>query len=434
MSKVQHGRSVGLDFGTTNTVAATAGVAGGKGPALLTLSGPDGPDEVFRSALCFWQDDTVRGGLGIEAGPAAIAEYREDPGSSRFLQSFKSVAASRSFESAAVFSKRFRFDELGRIFLGKLAEHAAGGLDRLERVVVGRPVHYAGSRPDADLARERYDAMFGGFAQEIHYVYEPLAAAFSYASRLNQPATLLVADFGGGTSDFSVVRVEEPGAERRCVPLGPAGVGLAGDRFDQRIVDRLVLPTLGKGGRYRSFDKVLEISPAYFFDFADWSKLALMRNPRTLAELERLRQSALDPDAIGRMIAMIENELGFPLYDAIGGLKRRLSDQEEANFAFSGPGFDIEAKVTRADFESWIAEDIARMAGAVDQALASAGLNEGDIDRVFLTGGTSLVPAVRAIFTSRFGADKIVAGGELTSISHGLALVAQEDDLAPWVA
>jgi len=432
MSKVQQGRSIGLDFGTTNTVAATLCEDGE--PRLLTFTGPNGEDEVFRSALCFWQDETVRGGLGLEAGPAAIEEYREDPKSSRFLQSFKSVAASRSFETAAVFSKRFRFEELGRLFLGKLAAHGGGALDRLERVIVGRPVHYAGSRPDADLARERYDAMFDGFASEVRYVYEPLAAAFSYASRLDEPATVLVADFGGGTSDFSVVRVEEPGAARRCIPLGHAGVGLAGDRFDQRIVDRLVLPTLGKGGSYRSFDKVLEISPAYFFDFADWSKLALMRNPRTLGELERLRQSALDPDAIGRMIAMIENELGFPLYDAVGGLKRRLSDQEEADFTFSGPGFDIEAKVTRADFEDWIADDIARMASAVDQALASAALSAGDINRVFLTGGTSLVPAVRSVFTSRFGTDKIVSGGELTSIAHGLALVAREEDVTPWLA
>jgi len=434
MTRVQSGRSVGLDFGTTNTVAATVGSGDNGVPRLLAFDAPDGPGEVFRSALCFWQDEGVRGGLGLEAGPAAIEEYREDPGSSRFLQSFKSVAASRSFESASVFSKRFRFEELGRMFLGKLAAHGGGALDRLDRVVVGRPVHYAGARPDPALARERYDAMFSDFAGEVHYVYEPLAAAFSYASRLSEPATLLVADFGGGTSDFSVVRVEEPGAAQRCVPLGHAGVGLAGDRFDQRIVDRLVLPTLGKGGRYRSFDKVLEISPAYFFDFADWSKLALMRNPRTMGELERLRQSALDPAAIGRMIAMIENELGFPLYDAVGQLKRQLSHDERADFVFSGPGFEIEAEVTRAQFEEWIAEDVARMAGAVDEALAEAGLSETDIDRVFLTGGTSLVPAVRSIFTTRFGTAKIMSGGELTSIAHGLALVAQEDDLAPWVA
>jgi hypothetical chaperone protein len=199
-------------------------------------------------------------------------------------------------------------------------------------------------------------------------------------------------------------------------------------------MDRLVLPMLGKGGRYRSFDKELEIPPGYFADFSDWSKLALMRNRRTLDELERLRRSALEPEAIGRMIAMIDNELGFPLYDAVTRLKRALSDHDRASFSFSGAGVKIEAVVTRAEFENWIANDVARMAQAVDDALTDAGVDQADIDRVFLTGGTSLVPAVRRVFTSRFGNERIMSGGELTSIAHGLALVAQEDDPSAWRA
>ena len=423
-------RVAGLDFGTTNSVAALAG--GDGAPALVEFTAPAGRDAVFRSALCFWHDEGVRGGLAVEAGSAAIAEYLEYPQDSRFLQSFKSVAASATFETASVFEKRYRFEELGKLFLGKLAAHGGGSLDRLDRVVVGRPVEYAGARPDAALARKRYDAMFEGFAREVHYVYEPLGAAFSYASRLTEPATLLVADFGGGTSDFSIVRVAEQGAARRCTPLGHAGIGIAGDRFDYRIVDQLVLPMLGKGGDYRSFDKLLEIPRSYFADFADWSKLALMRNRRTLADLERLQRSAVDPDAIGRMIAVIENELGFPLYDAVGSLKRALSEGERAHFHFAGAGLAIEAEVTRAEFEGWIAEDVARIAAAVDRALANAGVHEGEVDRVFLTGGTSLVPAVRAIVAARFGEEAIMSGGELTSIAHGLALIAAGEDVSAW--
>jgi len=433
MSFFNPGSFAGLDFGTTNSVAALAGGSGGE-PRLVALEGPGGPVDVFRSALCFWRDDDVRGGLSVEAGPAAIHEYLEYPSDSRFLQSFKSVVANPTFERASVFNRPFRFEELGRLFLDKLASHAGGMLDGLDRLVVGRPVQYAGAVPDPALARQRYDAIFAGFAREIHYVYEPLAAAFSYASRLTEPAMLLVADFGGGTSDFSVVRVEEPGAPQRCVPLGHAGVGIAGDRLDQRIVDRLVLPMLGKGGAYRSFDKVLAIPPGYFADFSDWAKLALMRNGRTLDELERLRRSALEPDAIGRMIALIQNELGFPLYDAVTGLKRALTVEDRAAFRFTGAGLAIEADVTRAEFESWIEPDVRRMAQAVDSALADAGVVAADIDRVFLTGGTSLVPAVRRVFTSLFREERIMSGGELTSIAHGLALIAQEDDLSAWRA
>jgi hypothetical chaperone protein len=423
--------ALGLDFGTTNSVAALSD--GGSGAAeLVPFTGEHATGEVFRSALCYWQDDAVRGGIAHEAGPWAIAEYLEWPQDSRFIQSFKSVAAMQTFEHATVFDKRYRFEELGAMFLARLRAHA-DGLDALpDRIVIGRPVTYAGARPDEKLARQRYDAMFAAFGKQLHYVYEPLGAAFSYASRLTEPATILVADFGGGTSDFSIVRVAEPGAERRCEPLGSAGIGIAGDRFDYRIVDRLILPLLGKGSSYKSFDKVLEIPRSWFSDFADWSRLALMRNRKTMEELRRLQKTALDPEAIGRMIALIDNELGFPLYDAVGRLKRTLSGAEHAEFAFSGAGLEIAADVTRADFEAWIAEDLAKIEATVDAAMARAGVGPGDIDRVFLTGGSSLIPAIRAIFDRRFGAERIATGGELTSIAHGLALIGQEANIAEW--
>ncbi len=235
------------------------------------------------------------------------------------------------------------------------------------------------------------------------------------------------------TSDFSVVQVAEPGASRRCIPLGHAGIGIAGDRFDQRIVDRLVLPLLGKGGTYRSFDKVLEIPGGYFADFSDWSRLALMRNRRTLESLAKLQKTATDPAAIARMIAVVDNELGYPLYDAVGKLKRSLSSDDGAHFHFDQSGLTVEADVARADFESWIAPDLARIAETVDAALTKAKLTAEDIDHVFLTGGSSLIPAVRAIFESRFAEHKIDSGNELTSIAHGLALIGQEPDLSEWI-
>ena len=192
--------AIGLDFGTTNSVVARVGADGQ--PHLIDFAAPGETSGVFRSALCFYEDDSGRG-LACEAGPWAIAEYLEFPQGSRFLQSFKSVAASATFEHASIFDKRMRFEELGRLFLAKLASHTGGALAHPpQRVVVGRPVHYAGGRPDEALARQRYDAMFAGFGAEIHYVYEPLGAAFSYAAQVEDAATILVADFGGGTSDF----------------------------------------------------------------------------------------------------------------------------------------------------------------------------------------------------------------------------------------
>jgi hypothetical chaperone protein len=432
-SAPQPARSVGIDFGTTNSVIAQA--SGDGDATLVEFDAPDGKSSVFRSALCFWQEDGSRGALSHEAGPWAIAEFLEYPQGSRFLQSFKSVAANSVFEHATIFEKRLKFEELGRIFLEHLHAHCGEQLKTLpDRILVGRPVRYVGARPDPKLARTRYDAMFSLLGREVHYVYEPLGAAFSFASRLTEPANLLVADFGGGTSDFSIVRVEAPGTARRCIPLGSAGIGIAGDRFDYRIMDHLVLPMLGKGGTYRSFDKVLEIPAGHFTDFGDWSRLALMRNRRTLEELAKLQRSATDPGAIARMIAVVENELGYPLYEAVGRLKRSLSSDDRAEFRFESDALTVEAQVSRGDFENWIAPDLARIAETVDAALAKSGLGPDQIDHVFLTGGSSLIPALRRQFEARFGAHKIDSGQELTSIAHGLALIGQEANFSEWTA
>jgi hypothetical chaperone protein len=205
---------MGIDFGTTNSVVALAQDA--SHAQLVPLAAPEGTQSVFRSALCFWQDERS---LAHEAGPWAIAEFLDFPQGSRFLQSFKSVVASPSFEHANLFEKRLPFEELGQIFLRHLLARGGAALKSLpEKVIVGRPVRYVGNRPDEALARKRYDAMFGMLGREVHYVYEPLGAAYSFASRLSKAATLLVADFGGGTSDFSIVRVEAPGAAKRCTP------------------------------------------------------------------------------------------------------------------------------------------------------------------------------------------------------------------------
>ncbi|WP_093065556.1 Hsp70 family protein [Sphingomonas sp. OV641] len=423
--------ALGVDFGTTNTVVAQADGAGDS--RLVDFAGEAFHGPVFRSALCFWEDDSGWNGVAHEAGPWAIEEYLGSPLDSRFVQSFKTVAASATFERALIFGKPFRFEDLGQRFLRRLVGHAGGRLDaRPSRIVIGRPVQYAGARPDEALARQRYDAMFHGFGTSIHYVYEPLGAAYSYAAQLTEPATILVADFGGGTTDFSIVRVAEPGTARRCVPLSSAGIGIAGDRFDQRLMDRLVLPLIGKGTTYRSFGKLLDIPGGYFADFADWSRLALMRNRRTLEELRRLQRDASDRKAVGRMIALIENEQGFPLYDAVGRVKRELSQAEEAFFRFEGGGVSIAAPVTRADFEQWIAADLRRIEETMETALVRAGMEPRAIDRVFLTGGSSLIPAIRAIFERRFGGERIASGNELTSIAHGLALIGEQADVAEW--
>ncbi len=422
--------TVGIDFGTTNTVVA---LNDGRGQASL-VSFPHREDAIvaFRSALSF--QEPRPGERVVEAGPFAIEAYVEDPAETRFIQSFKSYAASPLFTETRVLNKRFTFEDLLSAFMFKLRDHAGGALDDLPpQVVVGRPVAFAGLQPDETLAVTRYQAAFErlGFT-DISYAYEPVAAAFFFARSLAQDATVLVADFGGGTSDFSLVRFERRDGVLKSTPLSNAGVGLAGDAFDYRIIDNLVSPALGKGTSYKSFDKILPVPNRYYAAFARWEQLALLRGSKTLAEIRRLIREALDPDRIEKLVELLEENYGYRLYQSVSALKEALSAQDTATFLFEAGSIRIEREVKRETFERWIAPELAAMSGAVDQALERAGLTGAQVDKVFLTGGTSFVPAVRRIFSERFGEAKLEAGGELVSIATGLALMGSEPELAIW--
>jgi hypothetical chaperone protein len=423
--------SLGIDFGTTNTVLA---LAGADGPArLVHLAAPAGDLSAFRSALGFQAPPERPGARTITAGPWAIEAYAEDPGETRFIQSFKTFAASQSFSETQILGKRYKFEDLLSAFLLKLREHAGGNLPDLTRIVVGRPVVFAGASASETLALERYETAFRrlGFT-DIRYAYEPVGAAFFFARGLQEDATVLVGDFGGGTSDFSIIRFNRQGGVINAQPLGRSGVGVAGDAFDYRIIDNLVSPSLGKGSSYESYGKTLPIPSRYYAAFARWDQLALMRAGRDMREIRALERSAVEPEKIGRLIEVLDENLGYQLYRAISELKIALSSQEAADFRFEAGSIAIGREVGRAEFEGWIAPELALIETAVDTALADAGLTVEGIDRVFLTGGSSLTPAVRRIFHRRFPSERIETGAELESIASGLSLIGREQNLERW--
>jgi hypothetical chaperone protein len=423
--------SLGIDFGTTNTVLA---LAGAEGPAqLVRLAAPSGELTAFRSALGFQAPPERPNERTISAGPWAIEAYAEDPADVRFIQSFKTFAASQSFSETQVLGRRYRFEDLLSAFLLKVREHAGGQVPDLKRIVVGRPVVFAGASASETLAIERYETAFRrlGF-EEIRYAYEPVGAAFFFARELAGDATVLVGDFGGGTSDFSIIRFERHAGEIRAQPLGRSGVGVAGDAFDYRIIDNLVSPALGKGSSYQSFGKTLPVPNRYYAAFARWDQLALMRASRDMREIRALEREAVEPEKIGRLIEILDENLGYQLYRAISELKIALSSQEAAEFRFEAGSIAIGREVARAEFESWIAPELGLIEQAVDAALADAGLQASGIDRVFLTGGSSLTPAVRGVFHRRFPAERIETGAELESIASGLALIGREKSVERW--
>ena len=431
MSSPSPAASIGIDFGTSNTVVA--------------LATPDGHVEtlrfdhaetilgVYASALCFWQE---RAGANakIEGGPWAIARFLEGASALRFIQSFKTFAASSSFQSTTIFRQKYQFEDMLATFLNTLKRHAGARLDfGAARVTIGRPVQFSGTHPNDALAMQRYRDAFGQLgAGHARYVYEPVGAAFSFARQLDHDAIVLVADFGGGTSDFSLMRFSRPNGELRADPLGHAGLGLAGDTFDARIVDRVIAPRFGKGGSYRSFGKVLPLPVHYYATLARWNELALMKGSADFRELRELARSALDPSPLEDFITFVEEDLGYPLYRAVSAAKVALSSQEQVEFHFADEGLDIRATITRTDFEHWIAADLVRIAASVDQVLAQAGLAPEAVEKVFLTGGTSFVPAVQRLFVERFGAEKLTSADQFESIAQGLALIGLTQDADQW--
>jgi len=422
---------LGVDFGTTNTVLALER----DGEAHLAPFSHEGtPFNAFRSALSFHAPDHDPTARQIDAGPWAIDAYVEEPLETRFIQSFKSYAASALFTDTEILRRRFSFEDLLSAFLLKVKEHGGEALANLpKRVIVGRPVTFVGSRPDTALALTRYETAFRrlGF-EDIRYVPEPVAAAFFFARRLEGDATVLVADFGGGTSDFSLVRFTHENGHIRSRALANAGVGVAGDAFDYRLIDHLVSPRLGKGSSYKAFDNILPIPNRYFTAFARWEQLALLRASKDMKDIRKLVRTATEPDKIERLVELLDDNHGYRLYQSVSRLKEGLSGAEEAEFSFRGGDVVIEGPVKRASFESWISPELKAIEGAVDEALKRANITEAGVDRVFLTGGSSFVPAVREIFERRFGTAKMESGAELVSIATGLALMGAEPDLDDW--
>ena len=427
-------RALGFDFGTTNTVLA---MADGSATQSVAFHSAAGTADSMRTALSFMKDPGLGAtALKVEAGHAAIRQFIDNPGDCRFLQSIKTFAASALFQGTLIFAKRHSFEDLMEIFVRRLRAYAGEGWpENVSRIVTGRPVHFAGANPNPALATERYNAALARFGfPEIHYVYEPVAAAFYFAQHLKKDATVLVADFGGGTTDYSLIRFETHGGKLTATPIGHSGVGIAGDHFDFRMIDNVVSPAIGKGSFFKSFDKLLEVPTSYYANFGRWNQLSIFKTSREYADLKTLVRSSLEPEKLETFIELVEHDEGYPLYQAVSATKMALSSEEEAEFNFPPLGKAGRKHVRRADFESWIADDLARIEGALDDVLTTTNTSPDAIDKVFLTGGTSFVPAVRRIFTERFGQERIETGGELLSIAHGLALIGERDDIAQWTA
>jgi hypothetical chaperone protein len=399
---------VGIDFGTTNSAIAIADDLGEV--QLVPLAGAPH----WRTVLYF------EPGGGLTAGAPAIARYLETEGEGRLIQSIKSHLASAAFSRTAIFGRRWQIDDMIAAYLRQV--RAAAPVDLGRRAVVGRPVRYWGAESPDDDARavaRMQDALAKAGFDDVVFEYEPVGAAARYAARLDREEQIVVADFGGGTTDFTVIRVPSG------TVLATGGIGVSGDAFDARVIDAIVAPALGRGTRYRDEMGGEAPVPAWLYShLRRWHYLSFLRDEATLRLLDRVVHGALEPARLGRLVRVVEDDLGLVLHRAVEGAKVRLSASDADRVALDA--IDLDLPILRTGFEDWIGADLAAIDQVLDGVLARAGLAERDIDRVFATGGTSLVPAVRARLAARFGGAKLVGGDELTSVAWGLAARARQ--------
>jgi hypothetical chaperone protein len=416
--------AVGLDFGTTNSAVA---VAREDGSAVLATF-PDGParTSTFRSILYF-NPETVQPGRRPDgvAGPEAIRNYLAASGRGRLIQSMKSHLASRLFTDTNLFGFSYALEDLIAIILRGLKAGAEAQFGRLDaHTVVGRPAHYSGAAREADdefaLSRLRAALQQAGF-ENVTFEFEPVAAAYQYEQQLDHDELVLIGDFGGGTSDFSLIHlgpVARRRGHRRDDILGVDGLGIAGDAFDSTIVRHAVAPSLGLGSTYRTaFDQVLAVPQWLYESLERWEHLSFLKET-----LRRLRFGAAAPEKIDALIHLVNDDLGYYLYRAVEHTKFELSEHQAATFRFKDPPVAIDRAVQRPEFETWLRPKLAALAACIDRLLTRCHVQPRDVDSVFLTGGSSFVPAVRHLFEAKFGTARLRGGDELTTVARGLAL------------
>lgn len=416
--------SVGVDFGTSNTVIAI--VDAERRSSVLQVSSRVGSAAFLPSILCFRPNElNPRDRAYSSAGTDAIADYIGRTGPARLIQSMKSFLGSKSFVDTRIFSHAYTLDELIGTLLRHLYESSAAQTFITDApLVIGRPIEFAGHAPDDALAQERLLTAFEHAGPRPSRVgLEPEAAAYAFAKRATGKHLVLVADLGGGTSDFSLVEIDADKTPPSIVPLAQTGIGIAGDRFDYGIVYNAVCPALGMGSEFRPETKLLPIPLWLYANFSSWHQLSMMNNRQTLRQIADILHTAVNRDAFEGLVHVIRNEGGFSLFQAISRVKQALSAADSARLSFQAGPVCIDRTISRGEFEQWIAEDLDKIARTADRAMTIANVKPADITRVFMTGGSALVPAVRRLFAQKFAEEKLVGGDEFSSVAQGLALM-----------
>jgi hypothetical chaperone protein len=408
----------GLDFGTSNSAI---GVMRDGEAALAPL---EADSTLMPSAVFF--DYETRG--RVQFGNEAIAAYVGQT-EGRLMRALKSILGSPLIDEETVLGgRKVPLRQVVEIFVGHLKQQAETFAGReITAVVHGRPVRFV---DDDDRADARAQEVLEGIARrvgfrDVAFVYEPIAAAHHYEQTVQAEELVLIADIGGGTSDFSIVRVGPQNrgrADRSQDVLATSGVRVGGTDFDAALNLASVMPLLGLGTQL--VEKDLPMPNALYHELATWATINFaytFRNEREVAELASL---AAEPEKVERLLKVLRQRLGHRLAFAVEEAKIALSISEQAAVPLAFVEAGLAATATRAEFDQAIAARVERLHRSASDCIAAAGLKPAAIETIFLTGGSSRVPAVRAAVGQAAPSARLAGGSDLLSVALGLTQMA----------
>jgi hypothetical chaperone protein len=405
-----------IDFGTTNSLIAAASADRVWEPLAID---PDAQDPTVLRSVLFFSDDTA----AFECGARALETSAESGLRGRLIRSIKRFLPVESFTETRIGTRRYALEELVAILLRNLRERANAlvGAD-VRSVVLGCPARFSDEPGAHELALRRLEqaAKLAGFT-DIALCEEPVAAALDCAQEAERQELVVVLDLGGGTSDFTVARL---GAGRADV-LSVGGVAVAGDALDGSLMKSSIAPYFGANVRYRRQfgENVLGFPRPLLEKLCSPAELCLLDRRDTLNFLREIKSSALseaDQLCMDRLLCLVEDRLGFRIFEAIDATKRALSEHDVAPFDFDYPSIELRFPVERATFELAIAPALERILTRLDETLAAAAVSAADVDRVYCTGGTARVPAFLEAVAARFGANKVRHVSTFHAVIQGL--------------
>lgn len=418
MKSATPARACGIDFGTSNSTV------GWLRPGVETLIALE-DDKITLPSVVFFNIEERR----PVYGRLALHEYLEGY-EGRLMRSLKSLLGSKLIKhDTSVLGTAMPFKDLLGLFIGQLKKRAETTAGRdFEEVVLGRPVFFVDDDPLADQEAENTltdVARAIGF-KEVSFQYEPIAAAFDYESTIEREELVLIVDIGGGTSDFSLVRLspERRGMDNRQDDiLATGGVHVGGTDFDKQLSLQGVMPLFGYGSRMKSG---AYMPTSHHMNLATWHTINSVYSQKSQLALGSMRYDIEDVSGIDRLFKLIEQRAGHWLAMEIEETKIELTHNDNRHLPLDRVETGLSVDLSRVMFEAAIDNQLERIRNSVTQLLLSAGVGVEQVDTVFFTGGSSGIPALRQSVSAMLPNARHVEGNIFGSIGSGLAIEAKK--------